>query len=68
MKRYLDYCGAFNGRIEMRANETQEQARQRAERLMQAALDRCKSLASGPLPINIGVDVDCAVVEEKKAA
>lgn len=59
MTRTLVFCGAFNGHIKMRKNETPEQARERAERLMQAAVDRVKALDVG-----IGVDIDVQVVVE----
>ncbi len=59
-KRILEFCGAFNGKIAIRANETPEQARERAELLMQSALDRVRSVDAV-----VGVDAsDFTITEE----
>ena len=63
MKRVLDFCGAFNGRMVMRKGETPEEARERAEKYMQAALDRVKSF----IEIGVGVDTDVSVIEPSDA-
>jgi hypothetical protein len=62
MDRYLDYCGAFQGRALMRKGETPEQARERIERLILSATDRVKSLSYGVNTVNFGVDEDVKVV------
>jgi hypothetical protein len=57
--RYLQFCGAFNGKVKMFAGETPEAARDRAERLMQTALETRVSL----IDIAVGVDTDVGVVD-----
>jgi hypothetical protein len=48
----IGFCGAFNGTVTLRDGETVEQALERVESAMLAALDaRCKRL-----DINVGVD------------
>jgi hypothetical protein len=44
MKRTIEFCGAFNGTCALRAKEKPEEALQRIERAIQAALDSKKSL------------------------
>jgi hypothetical protein len=52
MSRKVEFCGAFNGTITLRDGEILEQALERAQDAMQAALDaRCKRLG-----VVVGVD------------
>jgi hypothetical protein len=52
MKGYLEFCGAFNGRVKMRDGETPEQCATRVETAMQKALDR----NCARLHVAVGVD------------
>jgi hypothetical protein len=48
----IEFCGAFNGTVTVRKGETTEQALERVESVLQAALDaHCKRLEC-----SVGVD------------